>query len=168
MATHSSTLAWRIPWTEEVVHWVSKSQTWLKQLSTHTCLSCDCLTSFKYYDSSTVWLSFFRFDLHFAILSAEMSLIFLHFHHIQIYTFYFCPQITTGLPSRKVQISDKISKALKITENEVKPLCHSFISLCINPRMKWNITQEDRDKLWPVNHYIINYKFLNLLLLFKC
>ena len=162
MATHSSILAWRIPWTREPVR-----HDWSDFARTHACL-CDCLTSFKCYDSSTVWLSFFRFDLHFAILSAEMSLIFLHFHHIQIYTFYFCPQITTGLPSRKVQISDKISKALKITENEVKPLCHSFISLCINPRMKWNITQEDGDKLWPVNHYIINYKFLNLLLLFKC
>ena len=27
MATHSSTLAWRIPWTEATVHGVSKSQT---------------------------------------------------------------------------------------------------------------------------------------------
>ena len=161
MATHSSILAWRIPWTREPVR-----QDWSDFAHTHAC-HCDCLTSFKYYDSSTVWLSFFfRFNLHIAVLSAEMSLIFLHFHHIQIYTFYFCPQITTGLPSRKVQISDKISKALKITENEVKPLCHSFISLCINCRMKWNITQE-RDKLRPVNHYVINCKFLNLLLFFK-
>ena len=41
MATHSSILAWRIPWTEEpgwpTVHSVAKSQTLLKQLSTHTC-----------------------------------------------------------------------------------------------------------------------------------
>ena len=36
MATHSSTLVWRIPWTEEpTVHRVAKIQTWLKQLSTH-------------------------------------------------------------------------------------------------------------------------------------
>ena len=35
MATHSSILAWKIPWTEEVgyVHGVAKGQT---QLSTHT------------------------------------------------------------------------------------------------------------------------------------
>ena len=40
MATHSSVLAWRIPWTEEPrglwVHGVAKSQTWLKRLSTHS------------------------------------------------------------------------------------------------------------------------------------
>ena len=40
MATHSSILAWRTPWTEElsrwsIVHRVAKSQTQLKQLSTH-------------------------------------------------------------------------------------------------------------------------------------
>ena len=40
MATHSSILAWRIPWTEEpgglnVVHSVARSQTELKRLSTH-------------------------------------------------------------------------------------------------------------------------------------
>ena len=40
MATHSSILAWRIPWTEEpgwqtIVYSVTKSQTPLKQLSTH-------------------------------------------------------------------------------------------------------------------------------------
>ena len=36
MATQSSILAWEIPWTEEpgLVHGVSKSQTWLKWLST--------------------------------------------------------------------------------------------------------------------------------------
>ena len=36
--THSSTLVWRIPWTEEpgaIVHGVTKSWTWLKWLSTH-------------------------------------------------------------------------------------------------------------------------------------
>ena len=40
MATHSSILAWRIPWTKEPVglpvHKVAQSQTWLKQLSTWT------------------------------------------------------------------------------------------------------------------------------------
>ena len=37
MATHSSILAWRIPWTEgwATVHRVTKSQTQLKQLSTY-------------------------------------------------------------------------------------------------------------------------------------
>ena len=38
MATHSSILAWRIPWTEEPgrpVYTVTQSQTRLKQLSTH-------------------------------------------------------------------------------------------------------------------------------------
>ena len=39
MATHSSILAWRIPWTGETVHRVSKSQTRLKRLSMHTCWS---------------------------------------------------------------------------------------------------------------------------------
>ena len=39
MATHSSILAWKIPWTEETgglhtVHRVTKSQTQLKRLST--------------------------------------------------------------------------------------------------------------------------------------
>ena len=49
MATHSSILAWRIPWTEEpgsgvgvgaewvTVHEVTKSWKQLKQLSTHAC-----------------------------------------------------------------------------------------------------------------------------------
>ena len=40
MATHSSILAWRIPWTEEpgglTVHRVTNSKTQLKQLSMHT------------------------------------------------------------------------------------------------------------------------------------
>ena len=40
MATLSSIVAWRIPWTEEpggaTVHRVTKNQTQLKQLSTHT------------------------------------------------------------------------------------------------------------------------------------
>ena len=40
MATHSSILAWRTPWTEEpgglhTVHRVKKSWTQLKQISTH-------------------------------------------------------------------------------------------------------------------------------------
>ena len=36
MATHSSILAWRIPWTRSLaVRRVSKSQTGLKRLSTH-------------------------------------------------------------------------------------------------------------------------------------
>ena len=35
IATHSSILAWRIPWTEEPVHRVGKSRTGLKQLSMH-------------------------------------------------------------------------------------------------------------------------------------
>ena len=38
VATHSSILAWRIPWTEEqaMVHRVTKSQTRLEQISTST------------------------------------------------------------------------------------------------------------------------------------
>ena len=40
METHSSIIAWRIPWTEEpggaTVHKVTKSRTQLKRLSTHT------------------------------------------------------------------------------------------------------------------------------------
>ena len=41
MATHSSILAWRIPWTEEPVHRVVPSQTRLKQFSTaqHICFT---------------------------------------------------------------------------------------------------------------------------------
>ena len=34
MATHSSILAWKIPWTEEPVGyspWIAKSQTWLSK-----------------------------------------------------------------------------------------------------------------------------------------
>ena len=35
MVTHSSTLAWRIPWTEKpIVHGVTKTRTELKRLST--------------------------------------------------------------------------------------------------------------------------------------
>ena len=33
MATHSSTLAWKIPWTEEPVHWVAKSRTRLSDFT---------------------------------------------------------------------------------------------------------------------------------------
>ena len=39
IATHSSILAWRIPWTEEssgLVHRVAKSQAWLKRLSMYS------------------------------------------------------------------------------------------------------------------------------------
>ena len=35
MATHSSPHAWSIPWTAATIHRVAKSQTQLKQLSTH-------------------------------------------------------------------------------------------------------------------------------------
>ena len=41
MATHSSILAWRVPWTEEPgrlhIHRVTRSRTRLEQLSTHPC-----------------------------------------------------------------------------------------------------------------------------------
>ena len=43
MATHSSILAWRIPWTEEpgrLYSMGSKSQTWMKWLSMHTLTHC--------------------------------------------------------------------------------------------------------------------------------
>ena len=51
VATHSSILAWRTPWTEAAVHGVSQSQTCLKPLSMHACigegngkpLQCSCL-----------------------------------------------------------------------------------------------------------------------------
>ena len=54
MATHSSILAWRIPWTEEprgLLSMGSHSWTWLKRLSMHVCigegngnpLQCSCL-----------------------------------------------------------------------------------------------------------------------------
>ena len=59
MTTHSSILAWRIPWTEEPgglqVHRVSQSQTRLKQLSMHVCREDDgsvlniCLVGWFYY-----------------------------------------------------------------------------------------------------------------------
>ena len=43
MATHSSVLAWRIPWTEKAaVHGVAQSRTRLKQLSSSN--SRECLT----------------------------------------------------------------------------------------------------------------------------
>ena len=43
MATHSSTLAWRIMWTEQsvglcIVHKVAKNQAQLNRLSTHECI----------------------------------------------------------------------------------------------------------------------------------
>ena len=53
MAPHSSTLAWKIPWTEEPRRWatilrVSKSGTQLKGLNTHThkCLYLYLLCTF--------------------------------------------------------------------------------------------------------------------------
>ena len=33
MATHSSTLAWKIPWTEDTVHGVTKSRTQLRDIT---------------------------------------------------------------------------------------------------------------------------------------
>ena len=50
MATHSSVLAWRIPWTEEpggLQSMGSQSQTRLKQLSTHTQCKTGILKSSK-------------------------------------------------------------------------------------------------------------------------
>ena len=35
MATHSRILPWRIPWTEEPVHGITESRTWLKQAAGH-------------------------------------------------------------------------------------------------------------------------------------
>ena len=50
MATHSSTPAWRIPWTEEPgelqVHRLTESQSRLKQLGAHA-TSMDNLSKFK-------------------------------------------------------------------------------------------------------------------------
>ena len=54
-ATHSSILAWKLPWTEEpggaMVHRVAKSWTRLRQLNTHQELAyarhCPCTTSFN-------------------------------------------------------------------------------------------------------------------------
>ena len=47
LTTHSSILAWRIPWTEgawqATVHSVAKSQRGLKQLSTHTHPHTHCI-----------------------------------------------------------------------------------------------------------------------------
>ena len=42
MATHSSILAWRVPWTEEPggVHGVAKSQTWLSDFTALHVLNC--------------------------------------------------------------------------------------------------------------------------------
>ena len=37
LATYCSILAWQIPWTEELVHGVAKSQTGLKRLHVHAC-----------------------------------------------------------------------------------------------------------------------------------
>ena len=55
MATHSSILAWRIPWTEDprwaTAHRVAKSQTQLKQLSTHACRPASVLRSWAWEDS---------------------------------------------------------------------------------------------------------------------
>ena len=65
MATHSSILAWRIPWTEEpwwaAVRGIAQSQTRLKRLSTHTCvgerngnpLQYSCLESLR--DRGSWW-----------------------------------------------------------------------------------------------------------------
>ena len=53
MATHSSTLAWRIPWREEpgrlLVHGVAKSQTRLSDF-THFTFTFDILGKYCYYD----------------------------------------------------------------------------------------------------------------------
>ena len=48
MATHSSILAWRIPWTEEPsrLHGVAKSQTQLKQLHFHFIVQIVCQFNF--------------------------------------------------------------------------------------------------------------------------
>ena len=64
MATHSSILAWRIPWTEEpggLLSMGSQSQTRLKRLSMHACigegngnpLQCSCLENLR--DGGAWW-----------------------------------------------------------------------------------------------------------------
>ena len=70
MATHSSTLAWKIPWTEEpgsVVHGVAQSQTRLKRLSSssrlcfHPLCTPGCL--FDSRSDEECWLSDVRLML---------------------------------------------------------------------------------------------------------
>ena len=73
MATHSSRIAWRIPWTEEpgaTVCRVAKSWMWPKRLSTHErtyiiltlvsflSLSCNLLPKVKMSVEITQWLTF--------------------------------------------------------------------------------------------------------------
>ena len=68
MATHSSSLAWKIPWTKEpgrvTVHGVTKSWTWLSLTHTHThththtlkyCCCCRSSTD-HFYPAPTFWL----------------------------------------------------------------------------------------------------------------
>ena len=40
MATHTSTLTWKIPWMEAIIHGVSKSRTQMKQLSSSSRDQC--------------------------------------------------------------------------------------------------------------------------------
>ena len=41
-ATHSSILAWRIPWTDYTVHGVTKSRTRLRDFRFHVSYTCEC------------------------------------------------------------------------------------------------------------------------------
>ena len=67
MATHSSDLAWRIPWTEEPgglqVHKVAKSRTRLKWLNMHVCKVDSSL------NSSSCWGSRMHFNMCFFVPS---------------------------------------------------------------------------------------------------
>ena len=49
--------------------------------------------------------------------------------------------------SRKAEMKNKKPEVLEMRENKVKPLCHSFTSFYIYPKMKWKVKQAERDKL---------------------
>ena len=69
MATHSSILAWKIPWTEELGKLWSmglQSRTWLKQLGTDTFVSMNEWISIHHYELKTMhWIGALRFPLLF-------------------------------------------------------------------------------------------------------
>ena len=107
MVTHSGILAWRIPWTGEPVHRVTKSQTWLKQLSTCTWLSLRLFDNFQ-----ILWfLPFLRwpfFNLHLPYCEQKRHRSIFSFMTFKIiFVLFLSTNNYQVLPSRKPDMKNK-------------------------------------------------------------
>ena len=113
MASHSSILAWRIPWMNggawwATVHRVAKSQIWLKWLSMHSCVCSKKIFTYFRLTLKTLKVFFYAVTRSFQFLPFKVTSI-VHFELYfvctvrQLAMFFFSPYIYLGAPAYLVR-----------------------------------------------------------------